>query len=106
MELLYNIIETTINSFDFTFCIVVNILTYIVIVLINDRNKGKNLTTWSKRKVMIIIVLITSILYYFLGIELKLLINSAALAPVFWSWVMKPICKHFKVDYKDIDIFK
>ena len=106
MEIINNIINTTLNSFDFPFCIVVNILTYIVILLINDRNKSKDLTTWSKRKVMIIIVLITSIVYYFLGIELKLLINSAALAPVFWSWVMKPICKHFKVDYKDIDIFK
>ena len=34
----------------------------------------------------------------------RILLNSAILAPVFWSWIIKPICKYFKIDYKDINI--
>jgi hypothetical protein len=32
-----------------------------------------------------------------------ILVNSAILAPVFWSWVVSPILKKFGVGYKDID---
>lgn len=32
-----------------------------------------------------------------------ILVNSAVLAPVFWSWVVSPILKKFGVGYKDID---
>ena len=38
--------------------------------------------------------------------DIKLILNSAILAPVFWSWVMKPICKHFKIDYKQLNLFQ
>ena len=30
-------------------------------------------------------------------------INSAVLAPVFWSWAVNPILKKLGVGYKDID---
>ena len=53
---------------------------------------------------LLLVVLSVSVIDYFLGIDLKLVFNSAILAPVFWSWIMKPICKHFKIDYKQIDI--
>ena len=32
-----------------------------------------------------------------------MLVNSAILAPVFWSWVVSPILKKLGVGYKDID---
>ena len=32
-----------------------------------------------------------------------ILINSAILAPVAWSWIFKPILKKIGVDYKKID---
>ena len=38
MEILSNTIQTTLESFDFAFCIIVNVLTYLIIRLINDRN--------------------------------------------------------------------
>ena len=38
MEILYNTIQTTLNSFDFAYCIIVNILTYLIINIINSRN--------------------------------------------------------------------
>ena len=105
MEILSNTIQTTLESFDFAFCIIVNILTYLIIRLINDRNGHKDLTTWSKRLVLLLVILSIGVLYYLLGNDTKTILNSAILAPVFWSWIMKPICKHFKVDYKNVNLF-
>lgn len=102
MEFLNNIIETTINSFDFTYCIIVNILTYIIIKLLDEANGEKQLSIWSKRLVMFISVIVVGIVYAIIGTDLKLMFNSAILAPVFWSWVMKPICVKLDIDYKQI----
>ena len=106
MEIISNAIQTTLDSFNFAYCIIVNVLTYLIIRLINDRNGHKDLTTWGKRLVLLLVILSTGVLYCFLGNDTTTILNSAILAPVFWSWVMKPICKHFKVDYKNINLFE
>ena len=103
MELLTDAIQTTINSFDFAFCIVVNILTYCVIKFIDDCNGDKAVNTWIKRLILFIVILFVSAAYYYNGTSLKLVINSAILAPVFWSWIMKPLCKKFNIDYKQLN---
>lgn len=105
MEIISDIIKNTLESFDFAYCIVVTLLTYFVISIINDKRGHKDLTTWNKRLVLLVIILFTGVLYYLIGCDTKVLINSAILAPVFWSWVLKPICKHFKIDYKQINLF-
>ena len=106
MEILSNTIQTTLESFDFAFCIIVNVLTYLIIRLINDRNGHKDLTTWSKRLILLLVIFFTGGLYVLLDCDVKTLINSAILAPVFWSWIMKPICKCFNIDYRDINLFE
>ena len=106
MEILTNIIETTLNSFDFSYCIVVNILTYIIIKVLDDANGPKPVNTWTKRLILLIVILITGIVYYLYNSDAKLLLNSAILAPVFWSWVMKPICSTFNIDYKSINVIE
>ena len=106
MEIISNIIQTTLESFDFAYCIVVNVLTYIIIRLINDRTIHRHLTTWSKRLVLSIVILSIGVLYYLLCNYTRTILNSAILAPVFWSWIMKPICKRFKIDYRDINLFE
>ena len=98
-----SIIQTTLESFDFAYCIVVNVLTYFIIRII-DNNKKAPLSTWQKRAILLIIILSTGVLYYLIGSDSRVILNSAILAPVFWSWIMKPICKHFGVDYKKIGI--
>lgn len=98
-----SIIQTTLESFDFAYCIVVNVLTYFIIRIIDD-NKKTPLSTWQKRAILLIIILSTGVLYYLIGSNSRVILNSAILAPVFWSWIMKPICKHFGVDYKKIGI--
>ena len=105
MEVIGEVIKTTLDSFDFGYCIIVSVLTYLTIVVVNDLKKNK-LQTWGKRGILLAIISFTGVLYYLIGSDTKLLINSAILSPVFWSWVMKPICKRFKIDYKDIDAFE
>lgn len=100
MEYIKEIIDITIESFDFSFCIIVNILTYIIIKLIDDINGINKVSTWTKRIVMLCSVIVVSIIYYIVEIDLKLIINSAILAPVFWSWIGKPICNKLNIDYR------
>lgn len=103
MEYISQIINTTIKSFDFSFCIAVNILTYLIIKLIDEFNGSRKVTTWTKRCVMLIVVICISIAYYIIGSNPKLIINSAILAPVFWSWIGKPICNKLNIDYRKDD---
>lgn len=100
MMYIENIINTSINSFDFGFCIIVNILTYLIIKLIDELNGDKAVSTWIKRLVLLCSIIIISVSYYIIGTDNKLIINSAILAPVFWSWIAKPICKKLNIDYK------
>ena len=106
MEVLYNTIQTTLNSFDFAYCIIVNVLTYLIINIINSRNGNIDMKKWSKRIVLILCIIVVGSFYYFTGSGVKLVLNSAIITPVFWSWVMKPICRHFKIDYKQLSLFE
>ena len=103
LEIITNSIQNTLDSFDFSFCISVNVLTYIVIKTIDEIKGVKNLSTWGKRVVLLICLIIISVIYYFAGMDIKHLTNSAILAPVFWTWIMKPLCKVFNIDYKQIN---
>ncbi|MBO7693011.1 MAG: hypothetical protein J6Y28_09715 [Acholeplasmatales bacterium] len=102
MEIINNIIETTINSFDFVYCLIVNILTYTVIKVIDELNGNKPISVWTKRIVLLICILFTGGLYYTIGKDSELLINSAILTPVSWSWIFKPLCIKFNIDYKQL----
>lgn len=100
MEYISNIINSIIESFDFGFCVTINILTYIIIKLIK-----KELTTWQKRIVLVINIVIISTIYALIGIDTRVLVNSIVLTPVSWSWIFKPICKYFRIDYfKNYDV--
>lgn len=100
MDFIEQIINTTISSFDFTYCIIVNLLTYFTIKIIDDLNGDKKVSTWTKRGITVWAILFVGVVYYLIGIDTKLLFNSAILAPVFWSWIGKPIAKKLDVDYK------
>lgn len=104
MEYIKEIIDITIKNFDFSYCISVNVLTYLIIKLIDSLNGKKAVSTWSKRIVLLVVIFFTGVLYNLIGCDNKILLNSAILSPVFWSWIIKPICKYFNIDYKDINI--
>lgn len=100
MDIVQQIVDTTLQSFDFGFCIAVNILTYLIITLIDSCNGDKVVNTWIKRIVMVSSVLAIAIAYYIMNEDTKLILNSAILAPVFWSWIGRPICDKLNINYK------
>lgn len=98
-EAILTIINNIINSFDFPFCITVNVATYITIKTITDCKKKYKISTWNKRLIFLIISIIIAIIYCLIGSDIKTVFNSFILAPVSWSWVFKPICDKFNIGY-------
>lgn len=97
MEQIYNIL---INNFDIAYMLSINILTYIIIKIIDYLNGEKKLKLIYKRLVLIITTIICCIIYKFTTeIDTYILINSTIAAPVFYSWIMKPIIKKLKIQY-------
>ena len=103
MELINQILQTIINSFDIAYCLVVNFLTYILISSITIVIHKQITRIW-KRIILCVSIVIVSIAYINFGsIDIRVLINSIILAPISWSWVFKPIAKQMNWDYKDFD---
>ena len=98
-ETITTIINNTISNFDFTFCISVNIATYIIIKLITDYKKRGKVSTWNKRLIFLIVSIIIATIYCIIGSEPKTILNSFILAPVSWSWIFKPICDKLNLGY-------
>lgn len=94
------VIRETVNNFDFSLVIVINVATYIIIKIIDEFNGSKRVTTWGKRGIFLLCSIIIGWVYYLIGVPPKLIINSIIIAPISWSWIFKPICKHYGIDYK------
>lgn len=98
------IVDGILSNFDFGFMFIVNILTYIIIKVIDYFNGDNKVPTWQKRCVLVISIITMAMIYIASGYDNTImLVNSAVLAPVFWSWVVSPILKKLGVGYKDID---
>ena len=102
MDVINNIINALISQFDFTYCVIVNIMTYLIINLM-IKVAGGNVVVPIKRIVLLFSIIVIDAIYYFLGTDIKVLVNSAILAPVSWSWIFKPIANKLGWDYKQID---
>ena len=98
-EVISTIVNNTINSFDFTFCITANIATYITIKAVTDYKKKNKVSTWNKRLIFLIMSTIIATIYCLTGSEPKTILNSFILAPVSWSWIFKPICDKLNIGY-------
>lgn len=98
------IVNGILSNFDFGFMFIVNVLTYIIIKVIDYFNGDNKVPTWQKRCVLVISIAAMIGIYITAGYDNTImLVNSAILAPVFWSWVVSPILKKLGVGYKDID---
>ena len=102
MDIINNIINALISQFDFTYCVIVNIMTYLIINFM-IKIAGGNVVVPIKRIVLLFSIIVIAAIYYFLGTDIKVLVNSAILAPVSWSWIFKPIANKLGWDYKQID---
>lgn len=98
------IVNGILSNFDFGFMFIVNVLTYIIIKVIDYFNGDNKVPTWQKRCVLVISIATMAGIYIAAGYDNAImLVNSAVLAPVFWSWVVSPILKKLGIGYKDID---
>lgn len=98
------IINNIIGQFDFGFMFTINVATYILIQVWDNLNGDKLLTTWQKRLILILCILIVTFVYKLAHYPNNIILfNSIIFAPVFWSWVLKPILTKFGIGYKKID---
>lgn len=98
------VIKQIISNFDFAYMFIINVLTYLVIKLIDFLNGDKKVSTLIKRVALIGSIVVVTAIYVACNYPNNvILLNSAILAPVFWSWVMKPIFKKLNIGYKDVD---
>lgn len=102
-ELLSNLIPQILDNFDFIFMFVVNVLTYLIIKVIDILNKEAPVSTLVKRIVLVAVILACTVTYGVVGDFSVKLINSAVAAPVFYSWILKPILKKFGINYSTLD---
>lgn len=102
-ELLSNLLPQILDNFDFIFMFVVNVLTYLIIKLIDILNKDAPVSTLIKRIVLVTVILACTITYGLVGDFSIKLINSAIAAPIFYSWILKPILKKFGINYSTLD---
>lgn len=104
MELIEKLLDLIISNFDFSYMITINVLTYIIIKGLDYLNKDKNVKTITKRIVLVISIIIVTISYILTDYQdYTVLINSAICAPVFYSWVLRPILIKCNIGYKKYD---
>lgn len=97
-------INNIISQFDFGYMFTINVATYIMIQIWDALNGKKVLTTWQKRLMLLLAIIITTTVYIVAHYPNPIILfNSAVFAPVFWSWVLKPILTKFGIGYKKID---
>lgn len=96
------IIDLILGSFDFGYSFSVNILTYLIIKLIDNLNGNKEVPTYLKRTLAIICgIILGTIMSLTQGFSM-IIIYSFIFSLVSWDAVFKPILKH----YKQLDYFK
>lgn len=104
MELIEKLLDLIISNFDFSYMITINVLTYIIIKGLDYLNKDKNVKTITKRIVLVISIIIVTLSYILTDYQdYTVLINSAICAPVFYSWVLRPILIKCNIGYKKYD---
>ena len=95
------IINQIISNFNFAYMFVVNVLTYVLIKIIDYVNGEKAVSVLQKRLLLFMSILIVYSIYTDIGYDNKIiLINSSIVAPISWSWILRPIITKFGFGYK------
>ena len=96
-----HIFEQLINNFDFAYMLSINILTYIVIKILDYFNGNNKVSILEKRIALIACIVIVTTLYVLCDYSNKaILVNSAIVTPISWSWIFKPLFNKFGIGYK------
>lgn len=96
------IIDLILGSFDFGYSFSVNILTYLIIKLIDNLNGDKQVPTYMKRIIAVLCgIVLGAVMTLTEGFSM-VIVYSFILSLVSWDTIFKPILKH----YKQLDYFK
>lgn len=98
-----HIIDILLENFDISYCVAVNIATYLIIKFIDDINGKKIVPRYCKRIILLLVIIVMAVIYHLSGVNSKVIIDSAILAPVSWSWIFKPLCSRCNIDYRKIE---
>ena len=98
-----HIIDILLENFDISYCIAVNIATYVIIKCIDDINGKKIVPRYFKRIILLLVIIVMAVIDHFVGVNIKVIIDSAILAPVSWSWIFKPLCNKLNIDYRKVE---
>lgn len=95
------IVDLLLGSFDFGYMFSVNVLTYIIIKIVDKFNGRKKVKVWQKRTIAVLCgIIIGGIITIINGFS-NILLYSFILSLVTWDTVFKPIIKRISsIDYK------
>lgn len=95
------IINNIMNQFDFGYMFTINIATYVLIQIWDNINGENLLTTWQKRLMLLISTMVVLAVYKLAHYPNDIILfNSTIFAPVFWSWILKPVLTKWGIGYK------
>lgn len=95
-----DIFQNIINNFDWAYMLSVNVLTYSIIQLLKTLTK-KKINKLAKQIILIFSTIVLAACYKYIGdVSLRILLNSAILAPVAWDFIFRPIADKFGIGYQ------
>lgn len=102
---IFMLVSTIVNqmaaNFDFGYMLTINVLTYFVVKIWDEINGEATIGVWQKRIVLIVSTIVIATLYKLSHYPNDIvLLNSTILAPVFWSWIARPILVKLGLGYK------
>lgn len=106
---IFMLVSTIINqmaaNFDFGYMLTINVLTYFVVKIWDEINGTAVVGVWQKRIVLIVSTIIVCAIYKLANYPDDIvLLNSTILAPVFWSWIARPILVKLGLGYKQTKV--
>ena len=95
------IVDILINSFDYGYMLSVNVLTYLIIKVVDYFNGGKIVPVYAKRLIAVISGIILGVIIILSNGYSNTLLYSFILSLVSWDVIFKPIIKKIKgANYK------
>lgn len=104
MDYLDKIFDSLINGFNFPLMLSINVLTWLVIKLLDYINGKKALFTWEKRLTAVLCGIILSAASLLGGISISVCIYTCIMSLVSWDIIFKPIVK--RICGGNMDYFK
>ncbi len=101
METITKIIDALISNIDFAYMLAVNVLTFLLIKIIDEVNGQKKVGKWLKRAVAAVAGLVIALpLIFIADAKIPVMLYSFILSFVSWDVIFKKIVKLLKLDYK------